>query len=70
MACRKSPDLVTGEPEDCRIVRKDETKCGPAGAWFIDREQNNTSDAIETPKATIRRETDRPWEKDGKKDYE
>jgi hypothetical protein len=61
--CRKEVDLVTGDAVDCRIVRNDDTKCGPEGNWYVDREADMQSSAIETPKATIRQAHDRPWEK-------
>lgn len=61
--CRKVIDVVTGDATDCRIVREDDTKCGPDGKWYVDRFQDMSSSAIETPKATIRQAHDRPWEK-------
>jgi hypothetical protein len=64
--CRKEIDLVTGDAVACTFVRNNESRCGKDGKWFVDRDAP-TSDAIETGKATIRREGDRPWEKG---DYE
>lgn len=81
--CRKDINVVTGDAIACRIVREDTTKCGPDGNWYEKRfdptDSVSASDrrwyttkpsAIETPTATIRKETDRPWEKGEKRDYE
>lgn len=53
----------------CSVARSPAGDCGPDGNLFVDREASWSSSAIETKQATIRQETDRPWEKDGKKDY-
>ena len=78
--CRKAVDLVTGDGIECHIVRDDDTKCGPDGQWyekrfdptdsatFVPISETGYKSAIETPKATIRKESDRPWE--NPKDYE
>jgi len=67
--CRKAIDVVTGDGIECHIVRNDDTKCGPDGQWYEKRFDPTDSvtytakpSAIETPKATIRKESDRPWE--------
>lgn len=73
--CRKEIDPVNGDAIACRTVRNDETKCGKEGKWYEKRFDPTDSvtfttnpTAIETPKATIRKESDRPWEKP--KDYD
>jgi len=56
---------VTGDGIECRIVRDADTMCGPDGQWYEKRFEPTDSvtyTAIETPKATIRKESDRPWE--------
>jgi hypothetical protein len=58
--CRKHVDLVTGDAQACAVVRADDNLCGSDGQWFVDRDAAQP-DTIETPKATICKESDRPW---------